>query len=292
MKRLLLLAVFILGVFCWENIFAQEATPKKVPKGIKKICLTFDNLPAEREYGERERNEINEGILSTLGNHKILAAGFVVGDNIAGDWEIVVKWLEAGHTIGFMTYSGQDIENVPVDIFMADVAKGKEVVEDLLQSYKQKARYFRYPYLHYGSSPEVRNRVEGLITEQKITIAHASIVVEDFVYNLTLEKLYNGMDSLKIMQLRDEYIEHILERLGDAETLAMDIVNRPIRHILQLRANRINSLFLEDILAAIADKGYEFTSLNNALKDKVYKILEDYYGTKGLSYLERIKNSE
>ncbi len=275
-----------------KDIAAQETTTKKVPKGIKKICVTFDNLPAEREYGERERVEVNDGILKTLENHKILAAGFVVGDNIAGDWEIIVRWLDAGHTIGFMTYSGQDIENAPIDIFMADVAKGKEVVEDLLQTYKQKERYFRYPYLHYGSSPEVRNRVEGLITEQKITIAHVSIVVEDFVYNLTLEKLLNGRDSLKIMQLRDEYIEHILERLGNAETLAMDIVNRPVRHILQLRANRINSLFLEDILAVLADKGYEFTTLESALKDKVYKILEDYYGTQGLSYLERIKISE
>ncbi|MFH2035998.1 MAG: polysaccharide deacetylase family protein, partial [Candidatus Zixiibacteriota bacterium] len=256
------------------------------------ICLTFDNLPADRNYAEDERNRINEEILSALKKNNVKAAGFIVGSNIEGDWKLVIDWLEDGHTIGFLTYSGQDVDNVPIDMFIADIAKGKQTLNDILNSYNQKGRYFRFPYLHYGSEPVKRNRIEGLLKEQKITIAHASIVVEDFVYNLSLEKIINYHDSTKILQLRDEYLEHITEQLASAETLAMEIVNRPVRQILQLRANKLNAVFLDDIIQLFAEKGYSFISLDTALKDKVYQIFDNYYENKSLSYLERLKASE
>ena len=91
--------------------------------------------------------------------------------------------------------------------------------------------------------------------------------------------------------LRVEYFDHLSERLAYFEDLAKEVVGRPIRHILQLRANRLNSLLMDDILTEIADKGYQFITLRNALRDKVYRKPEEYYGDKRLSFLERIKYS-
>jgi len=289
-KQVILIVIAVLMLI--GSGFTQGSQPKKVPAGSQKICITFDNLPADRNYTDEERNQINEDILQALKKDSIKATGFVIGSNIDGDWKIVIDWLEAGHTIGFMTYSGQDIENVPGEMFMADIAKGEKALDDILDTYKQKERYFRHPYLHYGSEPAKRNRVEGLLKEQKITIAHASIVVEDFVYNLSLEKNINSRDSTRLYQLRDEYLEHITEQLAMAETLAMEIVKRPVRHILQLRANKINAMFLKDIIQLFSEKGYSFISLKSALKDKVYKIYDNYYENKSISFLERLKVSK
>nr|MBN2277232.1 polysaccharide deacetylase family protein [candidate division Zixibacteria bacterium] len=282
------LAVFFLAT----AVFGQSGdTDKKPILNIKKICLTFDNLPAERNYTRIERYEINDKILETLARHKIKAAAFVIGDNIEGDWEILVKWLEAGHTIGSFTYTGQDIDNVPIEMFLEDIAKGKETIEDFLISFKQPSRYFRFPYLHYGATTEIKTDVEYYLDEANINLAHASIVVEDFVYNLSLEKIINSRDSADFIELRDEYITHLLERLGNSETLAQEIMERPVRQILQLRLNRLNAYFLEDIIAALIDKGYGFISLPEALKDKVYSKRDAYFGVKSLSLLERIKYS-
>lgn len=257
-----------------------------------KICVTFDNLPADRIYDKTERSYINDRILGALEKHEAPAAGFVVGESIDGDWEMLVKWLEGGHTLGFMNYTGQDLDNVPADIFMDDISKGKEAVEDLVWSYKQKGRYFRFAYLHYGNRPEVKRRIQDFLDESHITVAHASVVTEDFVYNLSLEKIAGSTDTLKFAALRDEYTAHILERLSHAETLAKSIMGRPIRYILQLRANRLNAMFLDDILSVLEEKGFKFISLSEALKDKVYRKQEAYFGTKGVSYLERIKYSD
>ncbi len=278
-------------------VFGQEGKDKPIAKSGKKItdktiCITFDNLPAERNYSHEERKQINEEILAALKKHNVTAAGFVIGDNIEGDWKILVDWLEAKQTLGFMTSSGQDVDNVPMEMFLADITKGKEVMEDIVQSYGQKGRYFRFPFLHYGETPEVKNKIEKFLKDYKINIAPATVVTEDFVYNLSLEKIINSNDSLKFLELRDEYIAHILERLGYYESLALEIFDRPIRHILQLRANRLNAMFLDDILTTIEDKGYRFVSLDYALKDKAYERPDAYYGSRGVSFLERIKYSD
>jgi peptidoglycan/xylan/chitin deacetylase (PgdA/CDA1 family) len=258
----------------------------------KKIAITFDNLPADRNYNGEQRRQINRDILAALEKHKAPAAGFVIGDNIEGDWEILVDWLEKGHTIGFMAYSGQDINNVPLEMFFDDLAKGKDVIEDILQSYKQKSRFFRFAYLHYGGGPEVRKEINKFLNDWNIKVAHATVVTEDFIYNLSLEKIINAVDSTKFIRLRNEYFAHVLERLGYAETLSLEIMGRPIRQILQLRANRLNAMFLDDALDVIAEKGYRFISLENALKDKAYRRPDAYYESRGVSFLERIKYSD
>ena len=289
-----MVAVLIFSLVC--PLSGQSNDKKEGKKEtevkIKKMCITFDNLPGERNYSQAERWAVNDTILAVLKKHKAPAGGFVVGDNIEGGWEMIVRWLDEGHTIGFMTYTGQDIDGVPPEIFIEDIAKGKETIEDIVATYKQKERYFRFPYLHYGSKPEIKQEVEDYLDESMIGIAHASIVVEDFVYNLSLEKIINSRDSTKSIAVRDEYITHILERLGYAETLAQEVMGRPIRHILQLRINRLNAMFLDDVLTALADKGYSFISLKEALKDKIYRKSDAYFGLQGVSYPERLKYSD
>jgi len=276
-----------------DAVSEKKSKPKKkVEIKTGKICITFDNLPADPIYEDVERQYISDQILDALKAHEAPAAGFVLGEYIEGGWAMLVRWLEGGHTLGFMSYTGQDLDNVPVDIFIDDIVKGKAAIEDLVWSYKQKERYFRFAYLHYGSRPEIKRRIQDFLDESEITVAHASVVSEDFVYNLSLEKLGRSTDTLKYLALRDEYLSHILERLGHAETLANEVMGRPIRYILQLRANRLNAMFLDDMLSVLEEKGFSFISLKEALKDKVYRKHDAYYGTRGVSYLERIKYSD
>lgn len=221
------------------------------------------------------------------------AAGFVVGEYIEGeDWEIIVRWLEDKQIIGFHTYSGQDIFGMPMEAFVADIIKGKESVEDLVTTYRQTGRYFRFPFLHYAQDARARTAIVDRLIDQGIRIAHVSVTVEDFVFNLSLEKVLKRGDSLGLGRLRQEYLEHFRERLAYAERLAAEVAGRPIRHILQLRCNRINSMFLFDILGELSENGYGFISLRDALRDKIYRKEESYFGPRGYSYLERIKNSE
>lgn len=268
----------------------KKIVTQKTPN--KKIAITFDNLPGDQIYSVKERVEINNGILEVLKKHKIPATGFVVGEYIEGkDWESIVSWLENGQTLGYHTYSGQEIQGMPMGLFISDIIKGKEAIEDLVSTYKQKMRYFRFPYLHYARDAKSKLNIVEQLIKMNTRIAHVSITTEDFVYNMSLEKVLRMGDSTDMYYLRQEYLNHLTERLAHFEDLANEVVGRPIRHILQLRTNRLNSLLLEDIIKELSDKGYQFITLREALKDKVYRKDEEYYGDKGLSFLERIKYS-
>ncbi len=269
----------------------EQKTPKKKPD--KKIAFTFDNFPGDPIYSLKDLQEINASILAKLAEYKAPAAAFVVGEYLEGEaWEIVIKWLDAGHIIGFHTYSGQSLYDAPLAIFIEDVKRGRQSVEDLVATYKQKERYFRFPFLQYPTDENTRVVLDDEFGQAGIKVAHASVVTEDFVYNMSFEKMYHGADSADLAQFRQEYIDHILERMGHFETVAQEIVGRQVRQIMQLRVNRLNAVFLGDILAELQDKGYEFVSLPHALSDYVYQEEDFYYGSTGISYLERLKYSE
>lgn len=254
-----------------------------------RVCITFDNLPSENYYSREERIEITDSILAALKRHNAKSVGFVIGDYVAGDWDQLIKWLDQGHVLGFQTFSGQNVYDAPPDVFIGDIAKGRDAIEDILEVYHIGERYFRYPLLHYGDEYDVKMEIETYLFENEMTVAPATILVEDFVHNLSLENLLKRLDTAGVEQLRGEYIEHILARVASAEDLAMEVVERPVRHILQLRANRINGLFLDDILSTFEEKGYKFITLGNALKDEIYQWPDNYYGHKVVSFLDRIR---
>lgn len=276
----------------------ETSQPTEKPAEVKsqsnkKIAITIDNLPGERIYNLQERQEISDSILAALARHDVPGTGFVVGEYVEGeDWETIVRWLEEGHAIGFHNYSGQDIYGMPLGMFIEDIIKGMEAVDDLVTTYKQPVKFFRFPFLHYATDARSKEMIIEELIKQNVRIAHVSIVTEDFVYNMSLEKTLKLGDSLDIGYLRDEYIAHVLERLAYYEGQAAEVAGRPVRHILQFRLNRLNAMFLDDILSEFTDKGYQFISLRDALRDKIYREEDEYYGEKGLSYLERIRNSK
>ena len=268
-------------------------TVSQTKKGKKKeICITFDELPAASGFQEVDREAVTYLILETLKRHKVKAAGFVVGERIEGSFDILGEWLNRGHTLGNMTYTNQDYHQIGIDQFLSDIKSGHKGMETMLSGFGQKRRYFRYPYLHYGNTVSKKEEVTLYLDNLKYRIAHATVVIEDYLYNLSLEKMGKIPDSAKYDKLMNEYINHVLDEIEFTETLSKELLGRSCRHILKLRANRLNAVFLDEMLTQIAQMGYKFVSLDYALKDKLYREPEAYFGARGVGYLQMIKDSD
>jgi peptidoglycan/xylan/chitin deacetylase (PgdA/CDA1 family) len=272
-------------------IAADSTAVKSKSKWHKKICITFDNLPAERTYDKTARKQINAGILKALKKHDVPAAGFVIGDNIEGNMKLIGEWLADGHTIGIMPYSGQDVTELPANLFIDDIERGVDALDSVLTAHGQYARYFRFPFLRYGDTPEKRNEIEEFLKIEEIAIGHVSILSDDFVYNLSLEKLGEAADEQKVGAIGQEYISHVIDAIKKSESLSSEVAGYQIKQIIQFNANRINGVFLDEILAAIEKRGYQFITLRDALEDKIYSRPDNYFGYQPVSFLERIKLS-
>ncbi|TET95388.1 MAG: hypothetical protein E3J26_02890 [Candidatus Zixiibacteriota bacterium] len=278
------LIVFVIG--------GQEQIDAKGKKAPKEICITFDELPVAESFDTVDRSAVIKQILEALKKHEVKAAGFVVGKNIGSSFDLLGHWLNEGHLLGNLTYSHQHLDEMGIEQFIKDIAAGSERLEPMLSGFGQKKRYFRYPYLHYGSTVETKRQVKLYLDEHGIVVAHATVVVEDYLYNLSLEKMGARRDSAGYRALRYEYVTHVLEEIERCEQLAKEILKRPARHILHLRANRLNALFLDALLTAIKDMGYKFITLDHALEDKLYSAPEAYFELRGVGYLDMLKQSD
>ena len=282
-----ILFILIASVLCGQGkVIAKGKTVQK------QICITFDGLPVAVSFDTVDRSALTSQILEVLKAHEVKAAGFVVGERIGNGYDLLGQWLNDGHILGNLTYSHQDLNEMGIEQFIKDIIAGSEILEPMLSGFGQKKRYFRYPFLHYGSTVEAKRQVKLYLDEHDIVIAHATIVIEDYLYNLTLEKMEKMSDSADYVALRYEYIAHVLEEIERCENVSKEMLKRPVRHILQLRTNRLNAEFLDALLTALKDMGYKFISLDYALRDELYSAEEAYYGLRGIGYLDMLKYSD
>ncbi len=261
-------------------------------RGTKEMAVTFNELPAAQSFGDVPVREITRQLLEALAKHSVKGTGFVVGANIGNDFDLTGEWLNGGHLLGSMTYSNQDVNELSGEQFLVEIDKGAESIESMLSDFGQRGRYFRFPYLHYGSSPAIKKRVTKYLGSKRTTIAHATVVPDDYLYNMSLEKMGKGIDSGGYFQLMNEYVNHVLDAVERAEKMALRIAGRPVRQILLLRANRLNAVYLDDLLNALEDEGYSFVPLSAALNDDIYNRAESYYGSRGVGFLDMIALSE
>ncbi|MBD3258496.1 polysaccharide deacetylase family protein [candidate division GN15 bacterium] len=284
----------VLCVFLWLPgvLSAQSSGKSKESKIGKEIAITFDELPAARTFEETDREAVTYLVLNALKHHEVKAVGFVIGNQIGDSFDLLGQWLNDGHKLGNMGYSGQDYNLVGPEQFIRDVTKGAEELDPMLSGFGQKKRYFRFPYLHYGETVKRRRAVDTYLDAKDYIVCPATVIPEDYLYNLTLGQLGKRPDSTKYNRLMNDYVNSVLDELDRQSRLAHQSLGRRVRHILRLRLNRLNAVFLQDLLIGLKGEGYTFVTLDKALQDEVYSMSEAYYGIKGLSWLEMITHSD
>lgn len=283
-------AVFVLAIcVAAAPVYGQSKSGKKADK---QICITFDELPAAQSFTDVDRDAVTYLLLETMKKHEVTAAGFVVGNQIEGSFDVLGSWLNNGHVLGNMTYSSQDLHELGIEQFIVDIQACGDALETMLEGFGQKKRYFRYPFLHYGTSAEAKKQVKLYLDAHDYIVAHATIVIEDYLYNLSLEKMGKFPDSAEFDGLLNEYVNHVLDEIERMEMVSKNVLGRSCRHILRLKANRLNAVFLDEMLTAIKDMGYTFISLEKALEDDLYEAPEAYFGPRGISYIEMIEFSD
>jgi peptidoglycan/xylan/chitin deacetylase (PgdA/CDA1 family) len=287
LRRMIVLAIVLEAVIP-TTAFGQTATPTDT---TKEICITLDDLPVVRVHDRQARQRITLRLLTALDKYEVLAIGFVVGNNIGEDEDLLASWLLSGHTLGNHTYNHPDIGELPLSLYLRDVEKGHNAIEGLLVQAGQPRRYFRPPLLHYGATSTVRDSLMAYLDGQGYILAHVTIDNDDYLYNMQFEKLFAGPDSIDIPRLGQEYIEHIRKQTEAAESLALKVAGRPVRQILLLHANQLNGRFLSDLLAMIKGKGYRFITLDSALADPIFQQPDPYIGPRGISFLERLASA-
>ncbi len=237
----------------------------------REIAITIDDLPFvaasyKNEAAIQRTHDRFMEILQALVNHQVPATGFVIGGAIGrGEWELLEAFHQAGFTIGNHTYTHLNLNQTSADRYISDIARTDKKLTSLLSHPK----YFRYPYLAEGKGA-TKNLVQDYLSKNDYVIAPVTIDSKDYRFN---EELYHVAYRSRpdyIPRLKERYLAYIWQQTERAEKQAN---GKPVKQILLLHANLLNSHCLNDILDMYQAHGYKFITLQKALSNPAPAIV-------------------
>lgn len=237
----------------------------------REIAITIDDLPFvaasyKNEAALQRTHDRFMLLIQALKNYDAPATGFVIGGAIGkGEWTLLEAFHDAGFIIGNHTYSHLNLNQTSAEKYIENIAKTDNILTPLLSHPK----YFRYPYLAEGHG-ETKEKVQQYLSSNDYKIAPVTIDSKDYRFNEELYHVAYRARPAYIPHLKQRYLSYISQQTERAEKRAGD---QPVKQILLLHANLLNSYCLDDILRMYKDRGYRFISLEEALSNPAPAIV-------------------
>lgn len=236
----------------------------------REIAITIDDLPFvgtthSKPGNLRREKERFLSIMQSLIDNNVPATGFVVSGSIEKDqWQLLEAFQNSGFTIGNHTHTHKNLNRTNPEQYINDIAKADKILSPLMTSHK----YFRYPYLAEGKA-ESKQQVREYLSNNQYIIAPVTVDSKDFQFNARLLAIHWRNRNQHLNRIKREYLNYIWRQTVRAEKRAN---GKPVKQILLLHANLLNSHFMGDIIKMYKDKGYTFITLTEALNDTNLKM--------------------
>ena len=260
------------------------------------IVFTIDDLPTASVIGEdlARAQRTTSALLDALVRQKIPAIGFVNERKLMANGKpeperiaLLQQWLDAGLDLGNHTFGHIDLHRVDLENFKADIVKGETVTRALLARAGRRLMFFRHPFLHTGTSAEVRRRLDAFLTGRDYVVAPVTIDNYDYVFAAAYDRAAERGETASAERIEAAYLEYMDAVVRYYEQQAQVIVGRDMPHTLLLHAHALNGATLDRFAGRLRGRGYRFITLHEALKDPAYNSRDEYYGPAGISWLHR-----
>ncbi|MCW8400027.1 polysaccharide deacetylase family protein [Legionella sp. PATHC038] len=237
----------------------KKELSKKLPAVSKKtVSITIDDLPFVGEY----RNFHLNMMIETMAKEQVPATGFIIAREVRKDsWEILRKFRDAGFGLGNHTFSHANLNKMSTQEYIQEIKGADHILHPVLTEPK----YFRYPYLAM-SSGQKKEDILCYLAKKNYQVAPITIDSKDFVFNQRLLSVPELNRRAYLEELKPFYIDFIWQQTLRAEEHSQFHRDNERSQILLIHANLLNAYVLPDIINLYKQKGYEFVTLEDALK--------------------------
>ncbi|CAM3039330.1 peptidoglycan GlcNAc deacetylases [Legionella steigerwaltii] len=243
----------------------QKELSKKLPVVSKKtVSITIDDLPFVGEY----RNFHLNMMINTMTKEQVPATGFIIAREVRKDnWEILRKFRDAGFGLGNHTLSHANLNKMNTQEYIQEIKRADHILHPVMTEPK----YFRYPYLAM-STGQKKEDILCYLAKKNYHVAPITIDSKDFVFNQRLLSVPELNRRAYLEELKPFYLDFIWQQTLRAEEHSQFHHNTEQAQILLIHANLLNAYVLPDIIHLYKQKGYEFVSLEDALKTFKYPM--------------------
>jgi len=161
--------------------------------------------------------------------------------------------------------------------------------KNILEGTNKRLSYFRFPFNATGKDSASHFAMEKFLNENGYVLTPFIVESSDWLLNsLYLDALKkNDLERAKI--IGESYVKYTLEVFDYFEKLSVKEFNRNIKHIYLCHDNELNADYFGKLIDKLKERKYSFISLEDALKDEVYKQKDYYIGPSGMSWFYRWK---
>jgi hypothetical protein len=174
--------------------------------------------------------------------------------------------------------------------FTDDVIKGEVVTRPLVEARGKKFEWFRYPYLHSGTSAETHQQIVDFLASRQYKVAHVTVDYADYSFAGAYTRELRAGRPEQAARIKQAYIDQVDAGFEYAEKASIEVFGREIPQILLIHCNELNSVALGDTFARMRARGYTFIPLNEAVADAAYARPDTFTGPGG-SWLSRTATS-
>jgi peptidoglycan-N-acetylglucosamine deacetylase len=271
---------------CLTNCVIYAQTSSSSPVSVKSIAVTIDDLPLNGPpIGLNRLRKMTRRILSPIRAHSVPVVGFVNESQLYVDGEtddrinILADWANADVELANHTYSHLGFKDTPLHLFQDDFVRGDTVIKRLMKEKGRAVRYFRHPYLQMGPTVEIESSFERFLADRGYRNAPVTVDSMDWMFLFAYTRARRQNDRALKVVVSHDYLTLVERRLQYAERLADEMFGRPVSHILLLHSNELNADHLAELLDVIKTRGYRFITLEEALKDEIYRDPPKYAPT-------------
>ena len=276
-------------------------TPLRAQTTTRTMAVTIDDLPyvkiGDGAYLTRAQPATAK-ILSTLKKHKVPAVGFVnermleVENEREARIALLRQWVSSGMMLGNHTYSHRDFNNLTVEQFQDEIAKGDVVTRQLMQSRQPYQLYFRHPMTHTGDTREKKEAIETFLAKRGYKVTPHTIENSDYIFNVPYARAVLTGDEALARRLRGEYLDFTIAATEFAEKISPRVFGREIPQLLLIHSNDITADTLDEMLRRFAERGYTFVTLDQVMADPAYQTKDTVVSKFGPSWLWRWMKSK
>jgi peptidoglycan/xylan/chitin deacetylase (PgdA/CDA1 family) len=265
------------------------------------MAVTFDDLPyvniGNGPYVTRGRAATAK-ILKTLKKHKAPAVAFVNEAMLTESGErqariaLLRQWVDEGVTLGNHTYSHRDFNQLTIEQFQEEIAKGDVVTRQLMRSRQPYQLYFRHPMTHTGDTREKKEAIEKFLAARGYKVTPHTIENSDFIFNVAYVQAQQRGDEALAKRVREAYLDLTLAATEFAEKVSPEIFGHEIPQILLIHVNDITADSLDEMLLRFEARGYTFVTLDKVMADPAYQTKDTFISKYGPTWLFRWTKSK
>ncbi|HWC18535.1 MAG TPA: GDSL-type esterase/lipase family protein, partial [Terriglobales bacterium] len=253
-----------------------EAIPLSLFSGTTnpRIAFTFDDLPAHSALPPGEtRMAVASKIIAALRDaHVPPVYGFVNGVRIQeqpADEAVLQAWRAAGNPLGNHGWSHLNLNQRALEEAEADVARNEPVLNKWMKD--EDWRWFRYPFLAEGDTPEKRAAFRSFLQEHGYKVAAVTMSFGDYMWNEPYARCKAKGDAAAIASLENSYLTAADQSADYYRSLSQTLYGRDIPYVLLMHIGASDAEMLPRLLNLYRSKGFEFVTLQEAERDDFYR---------------------